>query len=164
MKLLQGLQVNKALGPYQLAPRVLKWLAVEIAPIFTIIYQKSINQGALPGAWRKVNLSLIFKNGDTAMAGNYSLVSLTCICPNLLEHIIVRHTLSQLEELNILHGCQHGFSSRCSCETHLITIVQDLLLNMSAGSQTDVTLLDFSKAIDKVPHRRLLTKLHYYGI
>ena len=30
--------------------------------------------------------------------------------------------------------------------------------------QTDVIIMDFAKAFDKVPHRRLLYKLHYYGI
>ena len=30
--------------------------------------------------------------------------------------------------------------------------------------QTDVTIMDFAKAFDKVPHMRLLYKLDYYGI
>ena len=30
--------------------------------------------------------------------------------------------------------------------------------------QTDVTFMDFAKAFDKVPHRRLLYKLEYNGI
>ena len=30
--------------------------------------------------------------------------------------------------------------------------------------QTDVIIMDFAKAFDKVPHKRLLYKLHYYGI
>ena len=30
--------------------------------------------------------------------------------------------------------------------------------------QTDVIIMDFAKAFDKVPHRRLLYKLGYYGI
>jgi hypothetical protein len=35
---------------------------------------------------------------------------------------------------------------------------------MSSGKQIDAILLDFSKAFDKVPHRRLLMKLDHYGI
>ena len=30
--------------------------------------------------------------------------------------------------------------------------------------QTDVIIMDFTKAFDKVPHRRLSYKLDYYGI
>ena len=30
--------------------------------------------------------------------------------------------------------------------------------------QTDLIVMDFAKAFDKVPHRRLLHKLQYYGI
>ena len=31
-------------------------------------------------------------------------------------------------------------------------------------SQTDAIIMDFAKVFDKVPHSRLLYKLHYYGI
>jgi len=48
-----------------------------------------------------------------------------------------------------------------SCESQLITTVHDYL---NLGQQTDVLLLDFKKAFDKVPHRRLCYKLPHYGI
>ena len=37
-------------------------------------------------------------------------------------------------------------------------------LNMLMGKQTDLILLDFSKAFDKVSNEKLPLKLHHYGI
>ena len=34
---------------------------------------------------------------------------------------------------------------------------------MDSHHQVDLILLDFTKAFDTVPHKHLLTKLHYYG-
>ena len=49
-------------------------------------------------------------------------------------------------------------------QTQLIMLVDELAKNMKTGFQTDLILLDFSKAFDKVAHVKLLLKLHYYGI
>ena len=43
-------------------------------------------------------------------------------------------------------------------------LVEDLARNICAGKQTDLILLDFSKAFEKVSHSKLLWKLHQYGI
>ena len=61
----------------------------------------------------------------------------------------------------ILINNQHSFRSGFSCQTQLI---DDIAYAMDNHYQTDLILLDFSKAFDAVPHRRLLTKLQYYKI
>ena len=39
-----------------------------------------------------------------------------------------------------------------------------IVTNMQDGAQSDVCVLDFSKAFDKVGHQRLVEKLKWYGI
>ena len=51
-----------------------------------------------------------------------------------------------------------------SCETQLVEFIHDLAGNCHAGEQTDVLVMDFSKAFDKVGHERLLRKITSYGI
>ena len=51
-----------------------------------------------------------------------------------------------------------------SYETQLTLLLDELVKSMKSGKQTDLILLDFSKALDKVAHENLLLKLHFYGI
>ena len=56
-----------------------------------------------------------------------------------------------------------------SCETQLVKFFHDLVSNLGRvlnrnHRQADVIIIDFTKAFDKVPHRRLLDKLGYYEI
>ena len=51
-----------------------------------------------------------------------------------------------------------------SRKTQLLEAINDLSSNLNAGIQTDLLLLDFSKAFDKVSHKRLLSKLSFYRI
>ena len=67
-------------------------------------------------------------------------------------------------EQNILSELQHGFREKKSCETQFITLVHEFSKSMQSGKQTDLILLDFSKALDKVAHEKLSLKLHFYGI
>ena len=46
----------------------------------------------------------------------------------------------------------------------MILTIHDLATSLNDTGQTDVILLDFAKAFDKVPHGRLLHKLHHLGI
>ena len=46
----------------------------------------------------------------------------------------------------------------------MIMLVDELSKNVQMGKQTDLSLLDFSKAFDKVAHEKLVQKLHFYGI
>ena len=56
------------------------------------------------------------------------------------------------------------FRKKHSFETQLISAIHDSAKGINVCSQTDVILLDFSKAIESVPHERLLVKLDFYGI
>jgi len=59
---------------------------------------------------------------------------------------------------------QHGFQPRRSCMTQLMVATEYWTRILQQGDSLDIIYLDFKKAFDSVPHRRLLLKLKQYGI
>ena len=163
-KLLRQVNPNKASGPDIIPNRILKECAEPIAPILQTILQQSLDTGDLPKDWRDANISSIFTKGDKHLPENYRHVSLTSVTSKILEHIICRHMLKHLEKNKILTNLNHGFRSGYSCETQLLTTINDFLQEHDIGHQIDVAILDFSKAFDTVPHSKLLHNVHQYGI
>ena len=72
--------------------------------------------------------------------------------------------MKHLERHRILTSLNHGLRSDYSCETQLLVTLHDFMKAYDAGLQTDVAILDFSKAFDTVPHKKLLSKMDLYGI
>ena len=160
LKLLHNLKPGKAAGPDKIRPLILKELRVELAPIIKVIFEQCLKTGKLPTDWCKANVTPIYKKGDKSLASNYSPISLTCILCKVLEHILASKIVRHLDGQGLMYDLQHGFREKRSCETQLIMLVEDLARKAGLRKHTDLILLDFSKAFDKVNHSKLILKLH----
>ena len=61
------------------------------------------------------------------------------------------------------------FRSQRSCKIQLVQFAHNIISNLDGAvnrghKETDLIIMDFARAFDKVPHRRLFHKLEYYGI
>jgi hypothetical protein len=163
-KLLSDLNPHKAAGPDEISPWVLKTAANELGPALSVLFQLSLDTGVVPVDWLCANITPIFKKGDKTNPANYRSVNLTSVCSKLFEHILHSNIMHHLNANEILCEQQHGFRQGHSCETQLISTIQDIALELDNRKQIDIIIMDFTKAFDKVPHRRLLLKLWRYGI
>ena len=145
IKLLCNLNPSKASGPDSTKPIVLKNLSNGIALFLSILFQKSLDSGQVPHDWTKACVTPIFKKGDKSDLINYRPISLTSIVCKVMEHTVASNLSRHFEQNDILYDLQHGFRER-SCETQLIQLVEELARNTSQCRQTDLILLDFSKA------------------
>ena len=138
--------------------------AEDMAPILLMIFRRSLNTGAVPEDCCTSSVTPVYKKGQKYPVENNRPISLTSVCSKIMKHVIASHIMNHGEENNILYPLQHGFRRGRSCETHLIEFIDDLSPNLQANQQTDVLVMDFAKAFDKVCHSLLIHKLHHYGI
>lgn len=64
----------------------------------------------------------------------------------------------------LFHNCQHGFRNGRSCNTQLLEVTEDWTKMLDNSIPVDCVYLDYQKAFDSVPHRRLLVKMKTYDI
>ncbi len=91
-------------------------------------------------------------------------MSLTSICGKLMEAHIKKHLTDHLKRNGLLRDSQHGFLKGKSCTTNLLHFLEVLTKAVDEGENLDVIFLDFSKAFDKVPHKKLISKLAGHGV
>ena len=77
----------------------------------------------------------------------------------LRERLINKAIMTHLSQHNLINDTQHG-----SCQTNLLLYLELLTSCIDKGLDIDVLYLDFAKAFDKVPHKRLLKKVQAHGV
>lgn len=159
LNLLLSLDPKKACGPDDIANNFLIRYAEWCSKYLGIIYRKSVQTAKLPSEWKVAKVIPIHETGDTAVPSNFRPISLTSTSCKILEHIILKHLTLFLENNNLLSPHQHGFRKGLSTVTQLTEVVHDLALCINNCSQTDIILLDLSKAFDRVCHNKLISKL-----
>ena len=76
-----------------------------------------------------------------------------------MEHIIVSNVWKHLHKHDSILHFQREFQSGLSCESQLTETVHAWMNALDNKTPIYAILLDVTKAYDKVPHRRLLSKL-----
>ena len=65
----------------------------------------------------------------------------------------------------LLNPCQHGFLKARSCLANImLCFFEEITKWIDEGSPVDIIYLDFQKALDKVPHQRILLNLNGIGM
>jgi hypothetical protein len=163
-ELIKKLKTTGAHGPDSISARLLQEVAWEISPALTILFGKSMAEGVVPADWTRANVTPIFKKGSKSDPGNYRPVSSTSIRCKLMEGHIKRELINHMTVNNLLISTQHGFISGKSCTTNLLEFMEVATKVVDEGLSMDVVYLDFAKAFDKVPKKRLVKKLQALGI
>lgn len=161
---LSHLDPYKAPGPDNFLPTVMKAVAVGLAPHLVPVFRASMETSVVPLDWRSANVCPIHKKGPEDQASNFRPVSLTSVPCKVLESLIKDRMVIHLERNELLSDSQHGFRAGRSCLTNLLEFYHTIFGAYDQSGSVDVVYLDFQKAFDKVPHRRLMVKVRALGI
>src|SRR6218665_2030398 len=161
---LKTLKTDKGPGIDDLHPKFLHEVREEIGEALALIFNKSMQTGDVPQEWRDALIVPLFKKGSRSDPCNYRPVSLTSVVCKVMERIVKDNVVEHLNEFNVIKGSQHGFTRGRSCLTNLLEFFDEVYERIDEGKPVDVIYLDFAKAFDKVPHKRLAKKLQACGI
>ena len=157
-------KTNKTPGPDKISPRILKEAKKELVKPLSILFNKSLSTRKVPDDWKLANVTPIFKKGDKSQTRNYRPISLTSVVGKLMETVLRDKVVAFLESNNIINESQHGFRNKRSCLTNLLDFFHDIYNLYDNTRAVDIIYLDFQKAFDKVPHKRLINKVKAHGI
>ena len=161
---LKKLNINKSCGPDEIHPRLLTELSSHISKPIAFLLNKTIEYGKIPNDWKRAYVSPIFKKGARNRAENYGPISLNISVCKIMERFIKEEIMNHVTNNKLLSTKQYGFISGRSTTTQLLRYLDECINNIVDGGVLDTIYLDFAKAFDTIPHRRLLGKLDSYGI
>ena len=130
----------------------------DFAPVLTKIVNLSLRCATVP---RTLQQALVFPtvknaNGDRESLANYRPVSNLPFVSKVLEKVVLEQLNMFLNTNGLLNKHQSGYRTGHSCETLLMGMFDDLLLEVDRGNVVGLFLLDMSPAFDTVNHVKLL--------
>ena len=164
LNMLLDIDGNTAMGPDEIHPLLLKNCATQLAYPLTLIFNRSLRDGALPSDWKTSLVVPIFKKGPRYEALNYRPISLTSVPCKLMERLLCNSLVPYLETHDLLNPHQFGFRTGRSTMDQLLLVYDSVSKQVDKGAVSDVILFDFSKAFDVVVHSLMIEKLSNLGI
>ena len=136
----------------------------QLARPLNALFTKSFQNGQVPKDWLDANVIPIYKKGHHSKPGNYRPVSLTSQICKVMEFFILESISEHLKQHKLILDSRHGFRPKRSYLGNLLMFLEEVTSYIDKGYPVDVIYLDFIKAFDTVPHRRLISKLTAHGI
>ena len=125
-------------------------------------FDNSAETGIIPEDWKSANVTTNLKKLSRQESGNYRPISHTSVVRKTMERLDKDTLITHLEKKDLIAGSRN----KRSCQTSLLDFFAQVkdTYDTDNNKVVDLVLLDFQKALHKVPHERLMLKVNVHGI
>jgi hypothetical protein len=163
LKELSKIKPNKAAGPDDLKPKLIKICKMELIQPLTLLYNKSIADAKFPSELKLAKVIALHKKSSVFLPQNYRPISLLNCFSKIFESLVYRQMIKFIEKHKIIYINQYGFRILHSSTLALIDIVDKIKNALDKNEYGLGIYLDAEKAFDLINHDILLSKLEHYG-
>ena len=144
-----------------LPPKLLKKVASGVAPSLAAIYNNCIKSGQWPTVWKMEEWTPLFKKGDRDTEKNYRPITSLISVDKIFDQILSKQITSYYD--STLHNRITAYRRQHSCETSLLSLVEEWKLAVDKKEIVMVLSTDMNKAFDSLCHSLTVKKLEAYG-
>lgn len=137
--------------------------ASELSHILSKLINFSINEGAVPQAWKQAVITPVPKTTPVSSVKDLRPISVTPVISRIVERLVVRDYLVPYVPREKLID-QYAYKATGNTTCAIINITDTVGRMLETNRYVRCLLLDFSKAFDTVDHLALLQKLRSYHL
>lgn len=154
---------KKAPGHDGISYQLIKLLPEDGINFITLLFNAIIINQAYPEAWKRAVVIPLSKPGkDPHDPNNYRPISLLPCLSKVFEKALLSHLNGIERALGVIPNHQMGFRGKHSTNHQLVRTAETLITAWNSRQSAFMVTLDVEAAFDRVPHQRLLYKLHYF--
>uniref|UniRef100_A0A8C6LIY6 CCHC-type domain-containing protein n=1 Tax=Nothobranchius furzeri TaxID=105023 RepID=A0A8C6LIY6_NOTFU len=150
--------VRKAPGPDGVTPSCLRTCAVQLAPVFTTIFNRSLELCEVPSCFKSSTIIPVPKKSSPTELNDYRPVALTSVVMKSFERLVLSHLKSttghQLDPLQFAYRANRSVDDAINMGLHFILEHLD-----QPRTYARILFVDFSSAFNTVIPEILTSKL-----
>ena len=113
-------------------------------------FNRSLQEGYVPGEWKKACVTPLHKGGDPSNIKNYRPISLLSCPSKLFEKLVCSRLVNFLEREGHMGEQQFGFMKGSSIVDQIFELYHRMQTSLDAHHVTKILFVDVSKAFDRV--------------
>lgn len=155
---------GKSSGPDNIGYPLLQHLPFCAKTVLLQIYNNIWLSGTIPEDWKSSYTIPIPKpNKPTQEIDSYRPISLLNCIGKIMERMVNRRLMTELEERKLLSTDQHAFRSGKGTETYFAKLDDIIEKHYPKNQHIDLGIIDLSKAFDRTWRHAILEQLNRWG-